>query len=113
MEGRREDQEVAELVRAWRQHAGPLKASISKLSKMNLGQNMSIPEISENQNARLVKGALTAPKPCAICGLKRDERLDKVDLAVEDSFGEYWEEHWGHVDCKKFWSTYHTELRQR
>ena len=113
MEGRREDQEVAELVRAWRQYAGPLKASISKLSKMNMGQNMSIPEISENQNARLVKGALTAPKPCAICGLKRDERLDKVDLAVEDSFGEYWEEHWGHVDCKKFWSTYHTELRQR
>ncbi|KAJ3502922.1 hypothetical protein NM208_g16619 [Fusarium decemcellulare] len=30
----------------------------------------------------------TAPKACIICGLKREERVAKVDYEVEDSFGE-------------------------
>ena len=112
-EGRREDQEVAEVIRAWRQHAGTLKAAIVKLASANEGSQLSLPEIGESLVARTVKGTLSAPRCCIICGLKRDERIEKVDAGVDDSFGEYWEQHWGHVDCKRFWDAYHGKLQQR
>lgn len=112
-EGRREDQEVAEVIRVWRQHAGTLKAAIVKLASANEGSQLNLPEIGESLVARTVKGTLSAPRCCIICGLKRDERIEKVDAGVDDSFGEYWEQHWGHVDCKRFWDAYHGKLQQR
>jgi len=36
--------------------------------------------------------------------LKRDERVARVEFGVEDSFGEWWVEHWGHRTCRNFWA---------
>jgi hypothetical protein len=58
-------------------------------------------------------GGIKATKPCVLCGLKRDERVEKVDGVVEDSFGEWWSEHWGHVACRNFWREHRGELAKQ
>ncbi|KIW16489.1 hypothetical protein PV08_06544 [Exophiala spinifera] len=52
-------------------------------------------------------------KQCALCGLKRTERLVDVDVDTDDLFGEFWTEHWGHKDCYEFWYSYKGLLAQR
>ncbi|KAL8783083.1 MAG: hypothetical protein Q9195_009489 [Heterodermia aff. obscurata] len=115
-ESRREDQEAAEVVRIWKQHVGGLKASVANAKAHHPGSDLAIPEIAEMMPVRAAKGsegALTAPKCCLLCGLKREERVKKVDVNVEDSFGEWWTEHWGHYECRKFWETHERSLQQR
>ena len=115
-ETRREDQEAAEALRAWKQQVGVLRSTISMINVHLPGGGLSLPDISEAMPIRVSKaseGALTAPKCCFLCGIKRDERIAKVDVDVEDSFGEWWREHWGHVDCVAFWSNHKASLRQR
>ena len=58
-------------------------------------------------------GGITAAKACALCGLKREERVDKVDVEVFDGFGEWWMEHWGHKECRAFWYQHEKYLQQR
>ncbi|CAF9908993.1 MAG: hypothetical protein HETSPECPRED_008788 [Heterodermia speciosa] len=116
MESRREDQEAAEAVRIWKQHVGGLRASVANAKVHHPGSDLAIPEIAEMMPVRAAKGsegALTAPKCCLLCGLKREERVEKVDVNVEDSFGEWWTEHWGHYECRKFWETHEGSLQQR
>ena len=116
MESRKEDQEAAEVMTAWRQHLGSLRAAIASASSQPPGHNMILPTIVENmlvRSANTGEGALTAPRCCVLCGLKREERVQKVDFNVEDSFGEWWTEHWGHVDCERFWEAHKTSLQQR
>ncbi|KAL2043140.1 hypothetical protein N7G274_004200 [Stereocaulon virgatum] len=115
-ETRREDQEAAEALRAWKQQVGPLRSTISMLNTHLPGSGFSLPDIAEAMPVRVVKpneGAVTAPKCCFLCGIKRDERLAKVDVDVEDSFGEWWRDHWGHIDCVLFWEDHKASLRQR
>ena len=115
-ETRREDQEAAEAVRAWKHQVGPLRSTISMINVHLSEGGLSIPEIAEAMPIRVSKaseGAVTAPKCCFLCGIKRDERIAKVDVDVEDSFGEWWREHWGHIDCVTFWSKHKASLRQR
>ncbi|KAK0510321.1 hypothetical protein JMJ35_007715 [Cladonia borealis] len=115
-ETRREDQEAAEALRAWKQQVGVLRSTISMINVHLSGGGLSMPDISEAMPIRVSKaseGAVTAPKCCFLCGIKRDERIAKVDVDVEDSFGEWWREHWGHVDCSAFWSNHKASLRQR
>ena len=109
-ETRREEQEAAELVKAWKAHAGFLRSITSAMGKQ------ALPDIAENlpvRTSKLSEGALTAPKPCFLCGIKRDERVLRVDGEVEDSFGEFWSEHWGHRDCVDFWKENKGSLPQR
>lgn len=115
-ETRREDQEAAEALRAWKQQVGPLRSTISMINVHLPGGGLSIPDIAEAMPIRVVKpseGAVTAPKCCFVCGIKRDERVAKVDVDVEDSFDEWWREYWGHVDCVAFWENHKASLRQR
>jgi len=115
-ESRREDQETAEALAAWRKQAGPLRSTISMVNVHLPGSGSVVPEISENMPIRVVKpseGAVIAPKCCFLCGIKRDERVTKVDVNVEDSFGEYWTEHWGHVECVAFWDNHKHSLPHR
>ena len=115
-ETRREDQEAAEALRAWKQQVGVLRSTISTINVHLPGGGLSMPDISEAMPVRVSKaseGAVTAPKCCFLCGIKRDERITTVDGDVEDSFGEWWREHWGHVDCVEFWSNHKASLRQR
>ena len=109
-ESRREDQEAAELLKTWKQHAGALRLGLAK------GKNLQMPELAASMPVRVAKpgeGALSAPKPCFLCGLKREERVLKVDAKVEDGFGLWWVEHWGHHDCVQFWNRHERALPQR
>ncbi|KAL9099049.1 MAG: hypothetical protein Q9163_005393 [Psora crenata] len=115
-ESRREDQEAGEVLKAWKQQVGPLRSTLAMANLHLPGRCTRMPEIAENMPVRAGRsdeGALTAVKACFLCGLKRDERVFKVDVDVQDSFGEWWTEHWGHFDCVKFWSDHEFQLAQR
>ncbi|KAL8746555.1 MAG: hypothetical protein Q9190_001439 [Brigantiaea leucoxantha] len=115
-ESRREDQEMAEVIRVWRQQVGGLKASIAKLNSQQSETEFALPIIREIMIVRIAnagEGAVTAPKSCFLCGLRRDERVIDLDVNVEDNFGEWWVDYWGHVDCKTFWEEYKDSLHQR
>ena len=116
-ESRREDQEAAEALQVWKQQAGPFRSTIAALNgQLPESERFKIPEIADNMPIRQGKsseGMVTAPKCCFLCGIKRDERVAKVDVDIEDSFGEWWVEHWGHDDCVAFWENHKNFLRQR
>lgn len=116
VENRREDGEAEEAVRTWKKYIGTLRAAVATANSRQPDLNLALPEIFETMPVRTAKpseGALVAPKVCFLCGLKREERIAKVDGKVEDSFGEWWIDHWGHVDCKTFWEKHKDSLSQR
>jgi len=101
-ESAREDKEVGEVVRAWRVQAGKVRSAV-----VGAGVATAVPDVVETlgvRSATAAEGAMTAPRACAFCGLKRDERVARVESGVEDSFGEWWVEHWGHRTCRNFWA---------
>jgi hypothetical protein len=108
----REDREAADVVAVWRDNVGRLRSAVAA-AKTAGRVSLRLPELSEIMQITTAKLAPTAPKPCIICGLKREERVGKVDFEVEDSFGEWWVEHWGHRACKNFWIEHEQKLRQR
>ncbi|KAI8635066.1 hypothetical protein F5Y19DRAFT_134801 [Xylariaceae sp. FL1651] len=111
----REDREAADVVGIWRAQVGRLRSIVAATNSATKsgGEQLRIPEITDTMQVQTVKDVPTAIKACVICGLKRNERLVKVDYEVEDSFGEWWVEHWGHVACKRFWLRHENTLRQR
>ncbi|KAI1437731.1 hypothetical protein GGR50DRAFT_643885 [Xylaria sp. CBS 124048] len=111
----REDREAADVVSNWKSQVGRLKSTVAaaNLANKNGERPLKIPEITDTMQVQTVKGVPTSAKACVICGLKRNERLPRVDYDVEDSFGEWWVEHWGHVACKRFWLQHENTLRQR
>ncbi|OHW90493.1 hypothetical protein CSPAE12_10895 [Colletotrichum incanum] len=111
----REDREAADVVGVWREHVGRLRSAVAAANSTvkSPRDQLRVPEINETIPVSTAKVVPTAPKPCVICGLKRDERVSKVDFDVEDSFGEWWVEHWGHRACKNFWVEHEKQLRQR
>ncbi|KAJ4268534.1 hypothetical protein NW762_002597 [Fusarium torreyae] len=109
----REDREAADVIAEWRQQVGRLRSAVAAAKSADKGLALKVPEISENMQVHTAKMVPTAPKACIICGLKREERVAKVDYEVEDSFGEWWLDHWGHKACKNFWIEHEEKLRQR
>ncbi|KAH6963872.1 hypothetical protein DER45DRAFT_554677 [Fusarium avenaceum] len=109
----REDREAADIAAVWREQVGRLRSAVAAAKSADKGLSLKVPEISENMPVHTAKMVPTAPKACIICGLKREERVAKVDFEVEDSFGEWWLEHWGHKACKNFWIEHEQKLRQR
>ncbi|KAI6370940.1 hypothetical protein MCOR25_004072 [Pyricularia grisea] len=113
----RENREAADVVAVWRTHVGRLRAVVAAVAKEDDGNNQQqhfrVPEIAEKPVVSTAKNVPTAPKACIVCGLKRDERVKGVDFEVEDSFGEWWVDHWGHRACRNFWVEHEAELRQR
>ncbi|KAM0514349.1 hypothetical protein ACHAPE_006930 [Trichoderma viride] len=108
----REDREAADVVAVWREHVGRLRSAVAAANTEGK-LNLKVPELSDNMLVQTAKMVPTGPKPCIICGLKREERVSKVDYDIEDSFGEWWVEHWGHRACKNFWVEHEQTLRQR
>ncbi|KAK2767442.1 hypothetical protein FQN54_003598 [Arachnomyces sp. PD_36] len=105
----KEEKEAMDVLEAWRSRAGRFNSVI-------LAAGHQVPLITNNMRARPAnadEGALKASHACALCGLRRDERIPKIDEKVEDSFGEWWTEHWGHTDCKNFWDRNSRSLNQR
>ncbi|KAI0131677.1 hypothetical protein F4776DRAFT_154512 [Hypoxylon sp. NC0597] len=111
----REDREATDVVTYWKEYVGRLRSAVATVnsSLKNNAQQLKIPEISESMQIQTEKMVPTAPKACIVCGLKRNERIAKVDYEVEDSFGEWWVDHWGHLACKRFWLQHESTLRQR
>ena len=121
----REDREATDVVATWNEQVGRLRSAVAaaNTSLQDGGggatttavtqPHLRIPEVRETAQVQTAKAVPTAPKACLICGLKRDERLVKVDHEVEDSFGEWWVDHWGHTACRRFWLQHEEVLRQR
>ncbi|KAI3400932.1 hypothetical protein diail_1139 [Diaporthe ilicicola] len=114
----RENREAADVIGVWRDHVGKLKTAVAQA---NIGMQkqpvkmepLKIPEINDHMSVTTAKMVPTAPKACVICGLKREERVKGVDTEVEDSFGEWWVDHWGHRTCRNFWLGNEEKLRSR
>ncbi|KAK3114575.1 hypothetical protein LTR53_006984 [Teratosphaeriaceae sp. CCFEE 6253] len=119
----KEDREVLDTLRLWKAQVGRLRSSVtSATTSMPDGKDKMelppVPEISEQampvKTLKATEGGMTAPHACALCGLKRDERVAKVDVEVEDSFGEYWVDGTNmHLLCRNFWNEYKGKLRSR
>jgi len=139
-EAQREDREVADVLRAWRAAVGRLRAAVAELKKAagraSDAEGLLVPEIRDVMPVKSVgtqEGGVVGVRPCALCGLKREERVDKVDVDVFDGFGEWWVEdmnmHRGKrtlicacrisgsnsscIACRNFWLEHEEKLRQR
>lgn len=114
-EAGREDTEVQVVLSVWREQAGRLKTAVTGASVH--GSKLTVPELGDALPVRVAKGsegAITSTQACALCGLKREERVAKVDVAVEDSFGEFWVEGTNmHRSCLRFWELFKARLMSR
>jgi hypothetical protein len=111
----KEDRETADALKAWSFIVGKLKSSMARIPNgLDIGK---MPELKEGlvvKVAKEIEGGLRGHRPCALCGLKREERVVKVDWEVEDSFGEWWVEGVSmHRDCRNFWEQHREGLRSR
>ncbi|KAJ5468318.1 hypothetical protein N7475_006070 [Penicillium sp. IBT 31633x] len=109
----KEEQDAVDVVTTWRE-----RAAVFNIVLQAAGQR-PIPTVPDPSSLKVItaradQGALKASHPCALCSLKRDERVLRVDEQnVQDSFGEWWTEHWGHTACRQFWETNRHLLGQR
>ncbi|KAK4541414.1 hypothetical protein LTR36_008015 [Oleoguttula mirabilis] len=114
----KEEREVLDAVRLWKAQVGKLRGAVTTaISTPGIPKLPTVPEIAETMPIRSLKpaeGGLTASHGCALCGLKREERVAKVDVEVEDSFGEWWVQGMSmHVLCRDFWEEHRGKLRSR
>ena len=115
-ETQREDREVAEFVRIWKQRLGSIRAALAKVNSQISGSPLVLPEISERMImivAKATEGSVSSSKSCTLCGLKREERVAKVDVDIWDGFEEWWSDFWGHTECRTFWEEHERFLQQR
>ncbi|CEL02789.1 hypothetical protein ASPCAL03952 [Aspergillus calidoustus] len=106
----KEQQEAVDVINMWRDRAALFNSVIQAAGRRPV---QVVSETTRVTTATLGQGAIKASHACALCGLKRDERIPKLDENVEDSFGEWWTEHWGHTECRHFWEDNMGLLGQR
>lgn len=117
----KEDREVVDAVRLWKAQIGKLRGAVAVANSTKspaLSAKLSaVPNITEQMPVKTVKameGGITAPHACALCGLRREERVIKVDGEVGDSFGEFWVDRMSmHTACRTFWVEHEGSLRSR
>ncbi|KAH7136025.1 hypothetical protein B0J11DRAFT_177105 [Dendryphion nanum] len=116
-ENMKEEREVSDVVRAWKEQVGRLRHVVSAVNQSKEGSLGAVPDIQETMPTRTLKqaeGGIPSPQPCMLCGLKRDERVTTADHGVEDSFGEWWIDQASmHRGCRNFWHQHKDALRQR
>lgn len=118
-EAAKEDREVHDTLRLYRTQIGKLRSAVTAANAApGLPKLPSIPDIAETMPVKALKqseGGVTAREACALCGLKREERVVKVDdERVEDSFGEWWVQGMNmHVQCRDFWEGQERKLKSR
>ncbi|KAL4906611.1 hypothetical protein BDW74DRAFT_150812 [Aspergillus multicolor] len=106
----KERQEAVDIINMWRDRAALFNSVIQAAGRRPM---QVILESTRAITATASQGAIKASHACALCGLKRDERIPRVDENAEDSFGEWWTEHWGHTECRLFWENNVSLLGQR
>ncbi|KAK5165954.1 uncharacterized protein LTR77_008878 [Saxophila tyrrhenica] len=114
----KEDREVVDVLRLWKGQVGKLRTAVTAASATpGLPKLPHVPEIAEQMPVKTLKqteGGIMAPHACALCGLRREERVAKVDVEIEDSFGEWWVQGMNmHVVCRKFWEEFERKLKSR
>lgn len=115
----KEDREVLDTVQRWKAQSGKLRGAVTTASTNQSGSIRlpNVPEIAEVMPIKTLKpteGGFTAPHACALCGLKREERVAKVDVDVNDSFGEWWVDGMSmHLVCKDWWDQNKAKLKSR
>jgi len=90
---KKEDGEVAEVLRVWGAQVGRLRSVVAEIKKNGSTEVTAVPEIKDTMPIKTLKqqdGGISCLRPCALCGLKREERISKVDVDVLDAFGEWW-----------------------
>lgn len=120
-EAAKEDREVAEVLTVWRAQLGRLRSVcstyIGSASAADRSVTAKVPEVQDPAPIKALKaqeGALIAPHECALCGLRRQERIAHVDDHVDDSFGEWWTEGADmHTACAAWWVMHEALLRSR
>lgn len=107
----KEEREAAEAVEIWNRN---LHSATRILSDGHLPPKAGGLRIVGSPLLREVKGpgVLEDRLCCAVCGLKRSERVAGLDEG-EDVFGEFWIDSWGHVECERWWAAAEFALRQR
>lgn len=108
----KEEQDAVDVLALWRERAALFNAIIQAAGLRPIPP-VPDPSALKVVTARLEQGGLKAGHACALCALRRDERVLKVDEGVQDSFGEWWTEHWGHTACRVFWERNSRLLGQR
>ncbi|KAJ5808705.1 hypothetical protein N7474_009974 [Penicillium riverlandense] len=109
----KEEQDSGDVLALWRERAALFNTILQAAGRRPVP---SIPDPAALKviTARPEHGAMKASHACALCALRRDERVSRVDEpAVLDSFGEWWTEHWGHTECRWFWERNRELLGQR
>ena len=106
----KEEREAAEALEVWNSKvhhfSKALKAS-GTLVALKLSMSMPVKPLTG-------PGVIQAAIVCPVCGLKRSERVVGADdVGVDDVFGEYWLENWGHRECAEWWYRWNGELGQR
>lgn len=114
----KEDREVLDVLRLWKSQVGKLRTAVTTASSAPLVPKLPpVPEIAEQMAVKTLKsseGGITALQPCALCGLKREERVAKVDVEVDDNFGEWWVQGMSmHLSCRNFWDEFERKLKSR
>ena len=114
----KEDREVLDVIRLWKAQVGKLRTAVTAASAAPaLPKLPAVPDVAEQMSVKSLKpgeGGITAPHACALCGLKREERVSKVDVEVEDSFGQWWIQGTNmHVSCRRFWEEFERKLKSR
>ncbi|KAJ5765427.1 hypothetical protein N7520_004986 [Penicillium odoratum] len=109
----KESQDAVDVLRLWRERAVLFNAVVQGVGRKPVPV-FTDPTALKVVLARAEEGAIKASHACALCALKRDERVLRVDEGdVNDSFGEWWTEHWGHTGCRLFWESNRALLLQR
>ncbi|KAJ5676249.1 hypothetical protein N7462_009146 [Penicillium macrosclerotiorum] len=108
----KEAQDAVDVLGAWRERAALFAAVVQSAGRKPVPVVLE-PGQLKVVTARAEAGALKAGHACALCALKRDERVLRLDEEVQDSFGEWWTEHWGHTGCRVFWEENKESLGQR
>ncbi|KAF1986903.1 hypothetical protein K402DRAFT_297052, partial [Aulographum hederae CBS 113979] len=123
-EVRKEEREVTEVVRVWRQHLGRLRSVVTAANaavsssgggKERIGPVPELQEMIPLKTATQLDGGVPAPRPCALCGMKRDERVgEKLEAPVQDWLGEWWLDSLSmHRSCRNFWHEHKDALQTK
>jgi hypothetical protein len=89
----KEEREASDVVRVWKEQVGRLRHVVSGTNQIKAGTLGAVPDLQETMPVKTLKqseGGMPARQPCMMCGLKREERVTAADMAVDDSFGEWW-----------------------
>jgi hypothetical protein len=113
-ESAREEREAQETVDLWNARVVKWWAIVKEEERVRGkkgGLRLQLPLGVRVVGAR--EGGMEAGYVCPVCGMKRSERVVGVDEGVEDVFGEFWVEGWGHRACGEMWYEWKGLLGQR